>query len=606
MKKRLSLSLLLLAVSFATLAQWSNDPAQNLQITDLPGEEAISKVAVCPNGDYYIGYFSQAAGNYNVRLQRLDKDGNPLWAENGILVSDHPSMSWLTDWDLTADHDNHAILTWQDIRSAGQNNVVAYRIAPNGTFVWGDDGIMLSDSPDFDVSPKVTVTAANNAVFAWQSEANIIMQKVSPAGVKQWGDWGITFSGNNNYAWPQLMPVGDDDVIMKFFEDSGPFWAPDRLLKAQRFDGNGDAVWPSPVVICDDGSITAWTQILSFKPDGNDGFYIAWHDYQLSGTQASPWLQHVNANGQIQFQANGLLLSNQVGNNQFHPVLTKSDNDQNLYVFWTETDGDQFFYGISGQKVSPTGSILWEEGGKVIIPLGTPSITVHEVAAAGPDVIVMYDQSTAGAGYNLHAMRLDSNGNFVWDTESKPISTVNSTKTHTDVSEYANGQWVLSWTGNRAGNPDIFAQNIQPDGTLGIVDDPGGDYTVTFVIVDADGNDIDDAVVVLNDTENAPGDYVFTGIAPGNYDYTVSGLCYQHVIGNITVVNVDVEAEVVLTGLPGDANGDGEVNVLDVIAAVNHFIGLNPEPFCFDNADMNGDGAINILDLVGIVDLFSK
>ncbi len=605
MKKRLSFSLLLLVATFAGMAQWSDNPAQNLQITDLPGEEAISKVAVCPNGDYYIGYFSQAAGNYNVRLQRLDKDGHILWEENGLLVSGHPNMSWLTDWDLTADHDNHAILTWQDIRSAGQNNVVAYRIAPDGTFVWGNDGIMLSDSPNFDVSPKVTVTAANNTVFAWQSEENIIMQKVNPAGVKQWGEWGITFSGIDNYSWPQIMPVGDDDVIMKFFEDSGPFWAPDRMLKAQRFDGNGDSVWPTPAVICNDGSITAWTQILSFKPDGNDGFYIAWHDYQLSGTQAAPWLQHVNANGQIQFQANGALLSNQVGNNQLHPVLAKSFDDQNIYVFWTQTDGDQFFYGISGQKVSPAGSLLWEEGGKVIIPLGTPSITVHEVAAAGPDVIVMYDQSTTGSNYNLHAIRLDGNGDFVWDTESKPISTVNSTKTHTCVSEYANGQWVLGWTGNRTGSPNIFAQNIKPDGGLGVVD---GDefFTVTFHITSEAGDPIENAIVVLNDTENEPGNYVFQNISPGTYIYNASGLCYVQISGEIVVSNADIDIEIVLPGLSGDANGDGTVDVLDVIATMNFFIGLDPEPFCFYNADVNTDGIINVADIIEIVNIFQQ
>ncbi len=39
-------------------------------------------------------------------------------------------MTWLTDWDMTVDHENHAILTWQDIRSGGNNNVVAYRISP--------------------------------------------------------------------------------------------------------------------------------------------------------------------------------------------------------------------------------------------------------------------------------------------------------------------------------------------------------------------------------------------------------------------------------------------------------------------------------------------
>lgn len=57
--------------------------------------------------------------------------------------------------------------------------------------------------------------------------------------------------------------------------------------------------------------------------------------------------------------------------------------------------------------------------------------------------------------------------------------------------------------------------------------------------------------------------------------------------------------------LPGDANCDGVVNVLDIIAIVNYFVGLEPDPFCFDNADVNGDGVINILDVIGTVGLFA-
>ncbi len=57
--------------------------------------------------------------------------------------------------------------------------------------------------------------------------------------------------------------------------------------------------------------------------------------------------------------------------------------------------------------------------------------------------------------------------------------------------------------------------------------------------------------------------------------------------------------------LPGDANCDGLVNVLDVISMVNFFVGLVPDPFCFDNADVNGDGVINILDVILTVAIFA-
>jgi hypothetical protein len=52
--------------------QWSTSPAVNNPINTATGEQAIPKIATCPNGDSYIGFFSSESGNYNVRLQRLD------------------------------------------------------------------------------------------------------------------------------------------------------------------------------------------------------------------------------------------------------------------------------------------------------------------------------------------------------------------------------------------------------------------------------------------------------------------------------------------------------------------------------------------------------
>ncbi len=473
---------------------------ENLQISDLTGEQVISKTALCPNGDYYIGYFSSEGGNYNVRLQRLDNQGNKLWEENGILVSDHPSMTWLTDWDMTADHDNHAILTWQDIRSDGNNNTVAYRIAPDGTFVWGEDGIMLSNSTAFDAAPKVTVTDANNAVFAWQAENVIIMQKISPDGTKQWGEWGITFSSDNTYSWPQLLPVGDDEVILKFYDDSGPVWAPTRHLLAQKFDADGEAVWPSITIINDEGNIQAWHQILSFINDGNDGFYIAWHDFTLSGTQASAWIQHVDSNGQVQFETNGLLLSTRINFNQFYPSVAKPENDENVYVYWREVNGEQNQWGIYGQKVSPEGNRIWGDEGKIIYVVGGEAYYPYLADAVDEDVVILYENGSD----QLKAARIDSNGSFVWEPSDVAVSDNTSAKVHLSASAFDGNQWVFAWEDSRSGNDDIYAQNLNKNGSIG-VSEPGL-YTLTLSIegegtVEVNGEVYTDPVTIEEGTE---------------------------------------------------------------------------------------------------------
>jgi hypothetical protein len=58
-----------------------------------------------------------------------------------------------------------------------------------------------------------------------------------------------------------------------------------------------------------------------------------------------------------------------------------------------------------------------------------------------------------------------------------------------------------------------------------------------------------------------------------------------------------------LTSKPGDANGDFNVDVLDVIADVSYIMGQNPQPFIFAASDVNSDSTINVLDIIGTINL---
>ena len=45
------------------------------------------------------------------------------------------------------------------------------------------------------------------------------------------------------------------------------------------------------------------------------------------------------------------------------------------------------------------------------------------------------------------------------------------------------------------------------------------------------------------------------------------------------------------------------VDVADVITTINYVTGQNPQPFLFEAADVNGDGTINVLDIVSIINI---
>lgn len=54
---------------------------------------------------------------------------------------------------------------------------------------------------------------------------------------------------------------------------------------------------------------------------------------------------------------------------------------------------------------------------------------------------------------------------------------------------------------------------------------------------------------------------------------------------------------------PGDSNCDGIVNLLDVIATLNHILSQNPQPFCFGNADINADNVANVIDVIAAINI---
>jgi hypothetical protein len=571
-----SLMFLFLMVAFTSNAQWSTNPAINNIICNLSGEQAIPKVATCLNGDTYIGYFSSEGGNYNVRLQRLDVQGNLLWAANGILISNNPQETWLTDWDMTCDNANHAILVFNDIRT-GNTNVVAYRISPTGTFVWGANGILLSNTTAFNVAPKVAATASGNAVVAWQADDNVIMQKISPAGTLLWGTAGITLTSTNRMAWPQLLPVGTDEVIMKYFDDSGSTMYPTRHVFAQKYSSAGTAVWGSPASISTAGGISSWTQIFPFINDGNDGFYIAWHDDRDNNLRASVFVQHIGPTGTVIYPANGVEASTISSMNHYYAKLALPAGSTDVFVFWNEMSGDQNQRGIFGQKINASGAVQWTNAGMSFIPVSTTNVYPYEARGNPTDMVLFYEEYSDAVNGVIKAMRISTTGTYLWTPAQKTLCSVISEKVHPVVSEFANNQWIVSWEDNRNTDKDIYAQNIQLNGDLGPVNLNYGTIAGTITLNGGTGN-VTQVVVQAGSYTTSPdatGHYSMQ-VLTGTYTVTASLAGYNPASQSNVVVNTNQTTTVNLTlnhipagTIEGDVTlvgGFGQVHLVQVSA----------------------------------------
>jgi hypothetical protein len=62
--------------------------------------------------------------------------------------------------------------------------------------------------------------------------------------------------------------------------------------------------------------------------------------------------------------------------------------------------------------------------------------------------------------------------------------------------------------------------------------------------------------------------------------------------------------EVSDTGLPGDTNGDGVVDIIDALLLAQYYVDLDPADFIAANADVNCDGSIDIVDALLIAQYY--
>ena len=94
-------------------AQWSNDPSVNTTVVEKAGSNVLPKVATCLNGDSYISWFSAGADlNFHVLMQLYDKNGYRKWT-NDLVVSAHPTMTWVSDYNLIVDDEGNTVLVNQ-------------------------------------------------------------------------------------------------------------------------------------------------------------------------------------------------------------------------------------------------------------------------------------------------------------------------------------------------------------------------------------------------------------------------------------------------------------------------------------------------------------
>ena len=444
-----------------TSAQWSSDPAAPQSL----GSGVQAQVAATSDGGVYIAWLTD--GNYHVYIQRLDAAGEAQFEESGMLVSDQPNSSWIAvhHMNLAVDGNDNAIISTLDTRT-GLWQVYAYKISPDGSMIWGEDGLVLSASGVESISPRLTVLPDNSVVVTWTHNWNAIsFQRVSSDGELLWGD-GILIEDDDEDATlisPQPIVTAEGDVLIQWIRQSGPYpWAPDSELYLQKYDYDGNPLWSEPTIAVGPEQFPNGNWLQESVAESSGGSFSAWTDFSGSGGNQNAVAQHITGDGGLSWTG-GVDLSTNTSNFRISPRLTVAEETQELMAVWGEANGTQSQHGVYAQRLDSNGNRLWGSYGTAVVGMNSDYVYLDlSVAGFDEELITAYIQQYDYTDSDIYATRLDADGNSVWLGGSATVTNSGNPKSDMMIGK-GPGYIFIAWTENGS----VYAHCLREDGTLG-------------------------------------------------------------------------------------------------------------------------------------------
>ena len=458
--RTLLLFIFALTLASSAWAQWSSDPSQNLDLSNIAGADQVQpKLLPLPNNSWYVSWFNNNPNDpppngYDVYYQLLSANGVEQFPHDGVQVA-KLTLSSTEDYGLAIDGQGNALLAFQDDRRDPNNpQITAAKMSPTGQPLWGPNGVALTWDPGFHANPKITATSDGNVVVGWTTNNVVILQKLDPNGRPLWIGanafaYGVTLQESGfSYTLADLHAADNGSVIVSWVRNQG--FGSNNYLYANKISATGQVMWAGNVHVFDGGSLQ-FGEFPYFAYDGNGGAVFSWYS---STPSLQVFAQHILSDGTEAFGHNGSVGSTNLSNVRVSPSSSYNPATQETFLFWTEEDSNQFTNGVSGQKFNSAGARQWGDGGLTIVPLGSDSqIFVENVQIGTGALVFWFDQPGFGSG-TIQATKLDGTGATV--CAQFPVSSASSDKSRLAAGIASSGLSALTWEDDRNGENDIY------------------------------------------------------------------------------------------------------------------------------------------------------
>lgn len=460
--KKLSLLLWALA-AFATLqAQWVDDPATNTLIANAPsfaGEVILSTDE--GSNDTYVQWVSGGSNGYAPSLQRLTFDGTPQWGEEGIRITAHTFSSSSEGMAMCATIDKAVVSCFANY----DGQTIAVKIRADGTFAWGEQGIVLFDGQGF--SRTELIAGDDGGVWALGFDyQRHFMQYINADGTL---NPTITIAAEGYNVQYGQMTLGSGNSVFLTYEKCGSGFYTNKEIYVVGYTKEGVQIGPEVQLMA--SQTFQVTYLHHVVPDGLGGAYAyIWHSG--IGGVFNTYVFHYDANGLNTISdPNGVAVHVDDPEHLYLDANATVDPiTHDLIIAYIQVDSyTQSHDQIYINRITPTGQKVWQEGFLVVEESNSPYGHIRvDAFEGGGGFSMVYEKASAINNFNstIEAKGFDMNGVEVWN---KTLSSNAYNRSMCENSAgFHLGQNIVAWV--NSSNGGLFGQNLGPDGTMGYIE----------------------------------------------------------------------------------------------------------------------------------------
>lgn len=448
-----------LVASFTLQAQWVDDPQANTFLANSSADAGEIYMATDPvSGDTYMQWTQGASNGWAPNLQRVTFDGTPQWGREGIHVTTPNLATWSPGYAMTAVEG--ACVT---VFCTADAQHFAVRINADGSFPWGQDGIMLFDGMGGDRSE--VMACEDGSVWALGTDYDYTyLQHINVDGTLD--PTIVMGDGESQYMFGLMVPTIGNGVLVAFEKEHWAYtYYYEKEIWVVGYTPDGAQISPEQQLMLPYTMAGSYCHYV--VPDGaNGGYAYMWH--AGIGGAFNTYVFHFDEYGNSTIaDLNGVSVHSQDPMNYYlDGYATVDPVSHDLIIAYEQTDAStQSQSRVYMNRITSTGEKVWNEGLLVADYTGDSySDILVDAFEDGTGFCVIYNKG--GYTSTVEAKGYDMDGNLMW---AKQMSSSNYARYMTDNTPgFHLGQNVVAWVNSTTGG--LYGQNIGPDGTIGPID----------------------------------------------------------------------------------------------------------------------------------------